>query len=233
MDVTGHRKVDLQSASDLHYLTSNVSRAAREKIDLHLPPSAAPEGEDALRRRVEELIQQYIRTTFSNARESITVNGLDAKSLSDPSSQEPEEFEPYDARLASRVQTLYSALESETLRVTALRREAPSLASSTFISSFTSQSAAEDVAVRQREDRILKKGKGDDDNDKGGGGGSDSDTNNSDAVLDMGRLERWDEVEEMYGRGVEGLGRLRGGMTETAARLERAARAVGYVEGGS
>ncbi|KAK5295726.1 hypothetical protein LTR16_000709, partial [Cryomyces antarcticus] len=55
---TAHRKIELQSPSDLSYLVQNVSRAARQKIDLHLPPSAAPEGEDALRRRVEELVEQ-------------------------------------------------------------------------------------------------------------------------------------------------------------------------------
>jgi kinetochor protein Mis14/NSL1 len=52
------RKIELQSPEDLRYLVDNVSRAAREKIDLHLPPNAAPEGEDALRRRVEELVQE-------------------------------------------------------------------------------------------------------------------------------------------------------------------------------
>jgi kinetochor protein Mis14/NSL1 len=54
----GHRKIELQSPDDLTFLMDNVSRLARDRIDLHLPPSAAPEGEDALRRRVEELVQE-------------------------------------------------------------------------------------------------------------------------------------------------------------------------------
>ena len=41
---------------DLTYLIANVTRAAREKIDRHLPPDAAPDGEDAMRRRVEQLV---------------------------------------------------------------------------------------------------------------------------------------------------------------------------------
>lgn len=53
---TAHRKVELQSTADLTYLIANVSRAAREKIDRHLPPDAASDGEDPLRRRVEQII---------------------------------------------------------------------------------------------------------------------------------------------------------------------------------
>ena len=72
-----HRKIELQSPADLSYLIANVSRAARAKIDTHLPPDAAPEsGEDALRRRVEVLVEEYIRKTFEGAKEGISVNGL-------------------------------------------------------------------------------------------------------------------------------------------------------------
>ena len=52
-----HRKIDLQSASDLTYLLNNIKAAAKEKLDLAIPPSAAPEGEDAYRSKVEELVQ--------------------------------------------------------------------------------------------------------------------------------------------------------------------------------
>ena len=55
---TVHRKVELQSPADLTYLIANVSRAAREKLDKHLPPDATPEGEDAMRRRVEQLVDE-------------------------------------------------------------------------------------------------------------------------------------------------------------------------------
>lgn len=75
---SAHRKVELQAPADLTYLVSNVSRAARAKIDTHLPPDAAPEsGEDALRRRVEVLVEEYIRKTFEGAKEGISVNGMD------------------------------------------------------------------------------------------------------------------------------------------------------------
>lgn len=53
-----HRRVELQAPQDLQYLIANVQRAAREKLDRHLPPDAAPEGEDAMRKRVEELVDE-------------------------------------------------------------------------------------------------------------------------------------------------------------------------------
>lgn len=53
-----HRKIDLQSPSDLTYLFDNIKTAARQKMDLAIPPSAAPEGEDAYRSKVEELVQE-------------------------------------------------------------------------------------------------------------------------------------------------------------------------------
>ena len=48
-----HRKIELQAPEDLQYLISNVRRAANERIDKDLPPI---EGEDPIRRRVEELV---------------------------------------------------------------------------------------------------------------------------------------------------------------------------------
>jgi kinetochor protein Mis14/NSL1 len=76
---SAHRKVELQAPADLAYLIANVSRAARTKIDTHLPPDAAPEsGEDALRRRVEALVEEYIRQTFEGAKEGMEINGMGA-----------------------------------------------------------------------------------------------------------------------------------------------------------
>lgn len=49
------RKIELQSPDDLQYLISNVRRAANEKIDKDLPPI---EGEDKMRERVEELVNE-------------------------------------------------------------------------------------------------------------------------------------------------------------------------------
>ena len=60
MDVH-HRKIDLQSPQDLTYLLDNIRKAAQEKLDLHIPPSAAPKGEeDAFRTKIEHYVQQVL-----------------------------------------------------------------------------------------------------------------------------------------------------------------------------
>jgi kinetochor protein Mis14/NSL1 len=77
------RKVELQSPADLQHLEATAKRAAREKIDRALPPSAAANGSsgegDVLRRRVEELVDEYIRNTFKGVRANVVVNGLDVE----------------------------------------------------------------------------------------------------------------------------------------------------------
>ena len=63
-----HRKIDLQSPSDLTYLLNNIKTAARQKIDLAIPPSAAPEGEDTYRSKVDELVQEVTSSSALNSR---------------------------------------------------------------------------------------------------------------------------------------------------------------------
>jgi kinetochor protein Mis14/NSL1 len=58
-----HRKIELQEKDDLRYLINNARRQANERIDLALPPI---EGEDALRRRVEELVHEVCSISFSS-----------------------------------------------------------------------------------------------------------------------------------------------------------------------
>lgn len=58
-----HRKIELQDPADLTYLIANVSRAAREKLDRHLPPDAVG-GEDAMRVRVEGLVDEVGRLVY-------------------------------------------------------------------------------------------------------------------------------------------------------------------------
>lgn len=43
---------------------------------------------------------------------------------------------------------------------------------------------------------------------------------------------RWDEVRATWERGTEGLGALKGGLTESVARMERVGGVVEYLEGG-
>ena len=78
---SAHRRIELQSPADLHYLRSNARRAAKRIIDQSLPPAAAPDAgeEDELRRDVEGLVDEYIKNTFASARHSISINGLEPK----------------------------------------------------------------------------------------------------------------------------------------------------------
>ena len=77
------RKVELQSPADLQHLEATARRAAREKIDRALPPSAAANGSsgegDVLRRRVEQLVDEYIKNTFQGVRANVVVNGVDVE----------------------------------------------------------------------------------------------------------------------------------------------------------
>ena len=92
-----HRKIELQSPLDLAYLERNMSVAAREKLDLHFPPSAsssssssaphapppateiaAPAAPDPMRQRVEDLVAQFLERMWCAAKDNITVNGQDA-----------------------------------------------------------------------------------------------------------------------------------------------------------
>lgn len=57
MDSSHYRKIELQSAADFTYLHGNTIALSRQKLDLHLPPSAAPNnGPDPMRERVGELV---------------------------------------------------------------------------------------------------------------------------------------------------------------------------------
>ena len=62
---TAHRRIELQSPADFTYLSSTARRAARQKIDLHLP-APADGGEDTLRRRVEELVDEVYCLSILN-----------------------------------------------------------------------------------------------------------------------------------------------------------------------
>ncbi|TKA79196.1 hypothetical protein B0A49_02167 [Cryomyces minteri] len=208
---TAHRRIELQSPADLSYLIANASRAARQKIDLHLPPSAAPQGEDALRRRVEELVEQYIRATFVLAKPSLSINGMDPAAELLSAAQkgegavagEEEEYEPHDARLTARIATLTATHESLTASLATLRRTAPAAAA-----------AALRAGLASSRERTLH------------------DARAAAPALRVGPLERWDEVASSWARGTEGLVRVRAEITGTVTTVERAATAAAYVEAG-
>ncbi|RMY50866.1 hypothetical protein D0865_06658 [Hortaea werneckii] len=210
-----HRKIELQSPADLTYLIANVSRAAREKIDKHLPPDAAPEGEDAMRKRVEQLVEelrQYIRNTFNAAKNSMSINGMDSREMDAElaKAQEGEEIEPFDTKLAQRIQNLSAQIEQRTLDLANLRRNAPAETSKRFQDSFAKQT--EDYDTRLQKDEQLKLDEA------------------RNTHMEIEEMERLDEMQNAWTKGTEQLQELRTGLGSTVARMEKAEKAVGVLE---
>ncbi|KAL8909312.1 MAG: hypothetical protein Q9207_000322 [Kuettlingeria erythrocarpa] len=210
-----HRKIDLQSPADLAYLQSNIKLAAQQKLDLAIPSAATPTNEtDTFRPQVQQLVQEYIAQTLSLALPSLAINGLDAETsmLADANTNEVEDesnYEAYDPRLAEKLRTLYRQLEWENTRVAELRREAPGAAARAYVE-------------RLESEREVEKGR---EQEVGGmmeGGGI--------GALEPVGLERREEVEKVWGRGLQGLVEL-GKVTEVMARTERARKAAEMVEG--
>ncbi|KAI7336376.1 hypothetical protein KC315_g2797 [Hortaea werneckii] len=207
-----HRKIELQSPADLTYLIANVSRAAREKIDKHLPPDAAPEGEDAMRKRVEQLVEEYIRNTFNAAKNSMSINGMDSREMDAElaKAQEGEEIEPFDTKLAQRIQNLSAQIEQRTLDLANLRRNAPAETSKRFQDSFAKQT--EDYDTRLQKDEQLKLDEA------------------RNTHMEIEEMERLDEMQNAWTKGTEQLQELRTGLGSTVARMEKAEKAVGVLE---
>ncbi|KAL4958210.1 kinetochore protein Mis14 like-domain-containing protein [Aspergillus filifer] len=144
MDSSHYRKIELQSPADFTYLHGNTVALSRQKLDLHLPPSAAPNNDnepDPMRERVRELVDDFITRTFTSASSSVSINGLDNSSpefpfpeaFTAPTELEQVEYEPFDAKLAARVTALYAQLESLTTTVAQLRRDAPGKAARGYV----------------------------------------------------------------------------------------------------
>ena len=224
-----HRKIDLQSPADLTYLLNNIKKAAQEKIDLAIPRSAAPEGEeDAYRNKVEELVQEYITQTLTLALPNLSINGFDASSsllnsansssivdgsLSNPSTLSDDDiaagnYEAYDPRLAERLRALYVQFEAEAEDVARMRREVPKKAAERYTEGLKKEMEGEIEVKREDGDEKME--------------------------VDVPPLatlgQRKGEVERMWVRGREELEGLEG-ITGVIGRLEQAGRAVEVVEG--
>ena len=227
-----HRKIDLQSPADLTYLLNNIKKAAQEKIDLAIPRSAAPEGEeDAYRNKVEELVQEYITSTLALALPNLSINGFDASpsllntaksnsanasALSNPSTLSDEDiaagnYEAYDPRLAERLRALYAQYEAEAEDVARMRREVPKKAAERYTE--TLKKDLED----ELEDEVKREG-------------VDEGRMTVDVPPLAGLGASRGEVERMWIRGREELDGLEG-IPGVIGRLEQAGRAVEVVEG--
>ncbi|KAL8829909.1 MAG: hypothetical protein Q9191_001729 [Dirinaria sp. TL-2023a] len=219
MDPPHRRQIELQAPADFTYLLANIRASAQQKIEAAFPRSAAPQREeDALRSKVEELVQQYVTRTLEFALDSISINGQSASaSLLQPANNtdqggppsptspaaDDSNYEPHDPRLAEKLRMLYMQHEQETTRVAEMRRDAPGAAARAYVERLRKEMEME------REMKAEELGE--------------------ESIPGLGALERKQDIEETWERGLESLAGLKG-ITEVVARLDRAAQAVEVVE---
>ncbi|KAM3070103.1 hypothetical protein ACMFMG_003863 [Clarireedia jacksonii] len=213
------RRIELQSPDDLQYLIGNVKRAAKERIDKDLPPI---EGEDAMRKMVEEIVDRYISQTFHTASLNISINGLPPSPEFLDSAlgngdvdmvEEKEEHEPFDAGLWEKAKALAIREEELVEQVAALRRAVPGVVVKRE-AGWKEMVEGEEKAVEEEIEEVSKE-----EEERG---------------VSLGKGEKWERqgsVRRDWGRGVQGLEGLMRGLPEVGARKERAVRAEEYVKG--
>lgn len=172
---------------------------------------------DPFRARVEVLVQEYIRDVFLTTGANITINGLDVPPSMIHSMLEGkgagekeiirEEFEPFEPKLWERAKELARQEEDLVEEIARLRRGVPKAVVEGVKGGFKDSVEGDEGLLRRKEEQ------------DGEGRGE----------LGVGELERQAEVEAGWRRGVEGLGRLRRGMSEMVAKADRAERAERYV----
>lgn len=70
------RKIELQSPADFTYLYANTVALSRQKLDLHLPPSATNnDTPDPMRERVRELVDEvsHFKLRSRNSSEPLSI----------------------------------------------------------------------------------------------------------------------------------------------------------------
>ncbi|KAL6707836.1 hypothetical protein ACN47E_003736 [Coniothyrium glycines] len=240
---TQHRKIELQSPQDLTYVATRLRSAARQKLDLHLPPvstSSATEP-DELRQSVEQLVDAFVAQLLGGMRANISINGLDvvpASSISSSSSSSEGAAVDGDAAVVptrdgdgdgdgAAEKHEYEAFD-EKLRV----RLGAAVARRDALVAQISQHRRSTpfVAARAWEERWRVDG-------EALGTGEEDGIRRAAAVGVLEEegvegMERAGEVERNWERAVEGLARLNKGLPETRARLERCGDVVGYLDGG-
>lgn len=213
-----HRKIELQSPADLTFLTSQLRTAARQKLDLHLPPVNDSSEPDELRRHVEELVDAFVAQMLNGIRKNVSINGIDVVQrgregdevdgieISDEgvSAVEKEEYEVFDEKLRNKLSSSIAKRDNLIAKISQHRRATPSAAAAAFQQQFERES--EMILGAQVEEQEMD-------------------------VADLEGLQRQEEVQRNWERAVEGLARLNKGLPETRARLERAGDVVGYMGG--
>lgn len=116
------------------------------------------------------------------------------------------EIEPFDTKLAQRIQTLAAQVEDHTLQLANLRRTAPAQTSQRFQNLFTQSSAKDDARLQRKGERDLQEAQN--------------------TVIEVGTIERLDEVQATWQSGSENVIALKSGLGGTVAKMERAQQAM-------
>ena len=226
-----HRKIELQSPSDLTYLTSQIRTAARQKLDLHLPPVSDTSEPDELRRNVEDLVEAFVAQVLQGMRHNISINGIDvvargrsgdevdergekmegilSADTEGESLVEKEEFEPFDDKLRGQLSSTVARRDALIAKISQHRRTTPKAAAEAFQERFERENGEVEGRVEGMVKGAEVLGVGD--------------------VAGVEEGARQEEVERNWERAVMGLQRLNKGLPETRARLERAGDVVGYL----
>jgi len=129
-----HPKVRLDNIAEYKVLLNRLETVARDKLAQNFPPTenATPKDE-AYRKRVEELVMEYVQRTFDIANQNISINGNDIGNVESVlKAEEQDQYEPYDDSLRVRVNDLIQKVGAATTEVAKLRREVPKKAAKAF-----------------------------------------------------------------------------------------------------
>ncbi|KAI5863682.1 hypothetical protein GGS23DRAFT_620476 [Durotheca rogersii] len=254
-DASGaHRPIELQTPDDLAYLVANVRRAAAARLDEAFPPLAGggaaegTAGEDELRTRIEELVDEYIARTFSLAGPNLSINGLPVEDISpflsgdggggggawstDP--LRPDEvYEPFDARKRARVEELAREEEDLLRDIAHLKKSVPAAAAAAWADAARRGVADDEAALAAANARAAGAYAAHPAPAAEGEPRPQAPEPAPASLLGVEALaldpDRRADAERAYRDAVRGLGRLKREMPSVVARMERARGAGEYV----
>lgn len=139
-----HQKIHL-NLKDVKHLQIQFAKAATDKLNLYLPTS---DHSDPLKSRVSSLVNDFIYEIFEASKNSLDIDGATGnrdslRSLLENSTNGMYicssvlkvqytnwviylEVEPFDFSLQDQVRKAYQEVEQETIKLTKMRRDAPS-----------------------------------------------------------------------------------------------------------
>lgn len=230
------RKIELQEPDDLRYLLANTRRVAGEKVDIALPPI---EGEDVLRRKVEELVnsvcppfpfqlppshlgrnigrdrdEEAKLTRHQYVTQTFTLAAPNTLINGHPVPPDSSLLAPEGAAETETVEEYEPFSEALRDRAAKLLRTEEELLLE--VGQLRREAPAR-AAAMWREELAKDEELEEEDGEELDGGG-----------VAVEKLERQEEVERSWKMGVEGLGGLKKEIPARAARMEKAKRAAGY-----